>query len=58
VAELSGASDADLREAMRGTAMARAKVGGLRRNLAVALENTRNDGTRNNGTRNNGSVRL
>ena len=39
VDELSGASDAELRDAMRGSAMTRAKVSGLRRNLAVALEN-------------------
>jgi epoxyqueuosine reductase len=45
VAELAGASDADLREAMRGSAMTRARVSGLRRNLAVALENATNNGS-------------
>ena len=37
---LSRGSDAALGEAMRGSAMRRTKVTGLRRNLAVALENT------------------
>jgi epoxyqueuosine reductase len=36
---LSRKSDDELREAMRGSAMRRAKVAGLRRNLAVALAN-------------------
>ena len=41
---LSGKSDAELREAMRGSAMRRTKVAGLRRNLAVALANKRDAG--------------
>ena len=32
-------SDDELRRAMRGSAMQRTKVSGLRRNLSVALEN-------------------
>jgi len=35
--ELAAMSDDELREAMRGSAMSRAKVSGLRRNIAVAL---------------------
>ena len=38
---LSAMSDDDLRAAMRGSAMMRANVAGMRRNVAVALENTR-----------------
>jgi epoxyqueuosine reductase len=34
-------SDDDLRAMVKGTAMTRAKLTGLRRNLAIALENTR-----------------
>ena len=41
VVELARMSDDELGEAMRGSAMRRTKVGGLRRNLAVALENAR-----------------
>ena len=41
---LSRKSDDELREATRGSAMRRAKVAGLRRNLAVALANKRNAG--------------
>ena len=44
VTALSDASDDDLRVAMRGSAMKRAKVSGLRRNLAVALENAKQRG--------------
>jgi epoxyqueuosine reductase QueG len=36
---LSRKSDDELHEAMRGSAMRRTKVAGLRRNLAVALAN-------------------
>ena len=36
---LARMSDDELREAMRGSAMRRTKVTGLRRNLAAALEN-------------------
>jgi epoxyqueuosine reductase len=43
VSVLSAMSDEELREAMRGSAMKRTKVAGLRRNLAVALENVRRD---------------
>jgi epoxyqueuosine reductase len=39
VATLAAMSDDDLREAMRGSAMKRTKVAGLRRNLEVALAN-------------------
>ena len=39
IAELSEQSDAELRAAMRGSAMRRAKIAGLRRNLDVAAEN-------------------
>ena len=39
IAELSRQSDAELGAAMRGSAMRRAKVAGLRRNLDVAAEN-------------------
>jgi epoxyqueuosine reductase len=38
VTTLAAMSDEELREAMRGSAMRRAKVAGLRRNLAVALK--------------------
>ncbi len=41
VNELSETTDADLREALRGSAMTRTKLSGLRRNVAVALENVR-----------------
>ncbi len=41
VATLAAMSDEELREAMRGSAMTRTKVAGLRRNLAVAQENLR-----------------
>jgi len=37
--ELARMSDAELAAAMRGSAMQRAKVGGLRRNIEVTLEN-------------------
>ncbi len=37
--------DAELRRTIRGTAMTRAKLGGLRRNLAVAIGNTRDAAT-------------
>jgi epoxyqueuosine reductase len=37
--ELARMSDAELAAAMRGSAMQRAKVGGLRRNIGVTLEN-------------------
>jgi epoxyqueuosine reductase len=39
VVDLSGMSDDELRTAARGSAMRRTKIGGLRRNLAVALQN-------------------
>jgi epoxyqueuosine reductase len=39
--ELATRSDEELRAAMRGSAMRRTKVAGLRRNLTVALKNTR-----------------
>lgn len=38
---LAARSDDDLEEALRGSAMDRAKVRGLRRNIAIALENVR-----------------
>ena len=38
-AELAARSDEELRAGMRGSAMRRTKVAGLRRNLAVALGN-------------------
>jgi epoxyqueuosine reductase len=41
VSTLSAMSDDELRTAMRGSAMRRTKVAGLRRNLQVALENSR-----------------
>jgi epoxyqueuosine reductase len=41
IAELDERSDEALRAAMRGSAMRRSRVAGLRRNVAVALENTR-----------------
>jgi len=37
VSALAAMSDEELGEAMRGSAMTRTKVGGMRRNLAVAL---------------------
>jgi epoxyqueuosine reductase len=37
--------DAELRRTIRGTAMTRAKLAGLRRNLAVAIGNTRDAAT-------------
>jgi len=40
IVELSRMSDDELGAALRGSAMRRAKIDGLRRNLAVALENT------------------
>jgi epoxyqueuosine reductase len=40
-AELASRSDDALRSAMRGSAIRRSKVSGLRRNVAVALENAR-----------------
>jgi epoxyqueuosine reductase len=40
-AELASRSDEALRSAIRGSAMRRSKVAGLRRNVAVALENAR-----------------
>jgi epoxyqueuosine reductase len=39
--DLAAMSDDELRRAMRGSAMRRTKVSGLRRNLSVALENLR-----------------
>ncbi len=39
IVELAEMSDRDLGDAMRGSAMRRAKVGGLRRNVAAALQN-------------------
>jgi epoxyqueuosine reductase len=39
--DLWQAPDSQLRQTVRGTAMTRAKLGGLRRNLAVAIGNTR-----------------
>jgi epoxyqueuosine reductase len=39
VTELSQMADADLRKALRGSPMKRATLSGLRRNLAVALQN-------------------
>jgi len=39
VRSLAGRSDDELAEAMRGSAMRRAKVQGLRRNIAIALSN-------------------
>lgn len=44
VSALSAMSDGELRTAMRGSAMKRTNVAGLRRNLAVALENVRRQG--------------
>jgi epoxyqueuosine reductase len=41
VETLDGMSDRELEEALEGSAMRRAKVSGLRKNLAVALENSR-----------------
>ena len=40
VSALAAMSDEELREAMRGSAMTRTKVSGMRRNLAVAQERT------------------
>jgi epoxyqueuosine reductase len=40
-AELASRSDEALRSGMRGSAMRRSKVAGLRRNVAIALENAR-----------------
>ena len=45
VAALAAMSDDGLREAMRGSAMKRTKVAGLRRNLEVAQENARRRAT-------------
>jgi len=39
VAELAAAPDAELRDGLRGSAMSRARLSGLRRNLAVAVAN-------------------
>jgi len=39
IAELDGKSDVELQTALRGSSMKRAKLSGLRRNLAVASEN-------------------
>src|SRR6266853_4527177 len=44
--ELAGRSDDELRTGMRGSAMRRSKVAGLRRNLAVATENSRGKASR------------
>jgi epoxyqueuosine reductase len=44
VAALAAMSDAGLQDAMRGSAMKRTKISGLRRNLAVALGNIRSAG--------------
>jgi epoxyqueuosine reductase len=44
VSALSAMSDGELRAAMQGSAMKRTNVAGLRRNLAVALENVRRPG--------------
>jgi epoxyqueuosine reductase len=44
IADLMGAGDEALRAAIAGSAMRRAKVGGLRRNLDVARRNARHDG--------------
>jgi epoxyqueuosine reductase len=41
VHDLAAMSDDDLRAALKGSAMTRTKVAGLRRNLAVAMENLR-----------------
>ena len=40
LAELSSRSDDELRAMIKGTPMTRAKVAGLRRNLAIAVKNT------------------
>jgi epoxyqueuosine reductase len=40
LAELSSRSDDELRAMIKGTPMTRAKVAGLRRNLAIAIKNT------------------
>jgi epoxyqueuosine reductase len=39
LADLSSRTDDELRQAMRGSAIRRTKVAGLRRNIAIALEN-------------------
>jgi epoxyqueuosine reductase QueG len=39
--ELASRSDDDLRAAMRGSALRRTKVAGLRRNVAVARDHSR-----------------
>jgi len=39
VRSLAGRSDDELAEAVKGSAMRRAKVQGLRRNIAIALSN-------------------
>jgi epoxyqueuosine reductase len=44
VSTLAAMSDEELRTAMRGSAMTRTKVTGMRRNLAVALKNSRSAG--------------
>jgi epoxyqueuosine reductase len=46
LAALARMPDDDLRIALRGSAMKRAKVAGLRRNVAIALENAQTDVTR------------
>jgi epoxyqueuosine reductase len=42
LAELSRRSDVELRAAIKGTPMTRAKVAGLRRNISIALANVPN----------------
>jgi epoxyqueuosine reductase len=43
VAELNAASDPEIRDGLRGSAMSRAKLSGMRRNLAVAMQNVHDE---------------